>query len=260
MLVSSRLGAILTLTLACGSVAQAGTVSYYIGRDTRVGSNEGRVTFLFNHGDHFHRIGWFGGPEGRIPEAYHGSDVRLRMDQGSGLFAGRYVLTPYDRPGDVSSEYSDVRIRPFSTLAGFPSGTDEEVLFNSGGGRYQGDLGGSRLALELISRTGDIHLADAAGNSLLSNSGDLYELGDGTSFAEFTPVFMTGLGAGPGLYSMRFRLRDLNGIVPESGIFAFDFRAVPEPGSIVLFGLGAGLLGARWACRRSRRSGAPSLS
>lgn len=242
MKIAKGLGLALALGAGLAVEARADLSRYYIGRDTREGTNQGHVTLLFNHVDHFHRLGVYGGAEGRIPEGYIGGELWLW--EGEGAFAGRYVSASYHIEGDPTSTYSDLEIRPISTLVAdengnpYPGDSPEGILL-AGGTRYLGDLSGTSLALELVSISGGLSVGDGLGNVLMSSPGDQFLLGPGDGFAPFTPVFWTEVGAAPySTYSATFRLVDVNGIVPESGTFRYEFQTVPEPSGLALIGLG----------------------
>ena len=143
---------LLGTTIFMGSSAAA-TVSYYVGLDNLgtltsgdyaglVNPNLGRLTMLYNHGDHFHGIGAYSytGPSGsptvlptntnnRIPETSSGDDP-LPLSPGTGLYAG--ALVNYPGP----SEYSDIVFNSVNQLAGFGPADPETILFLSSGGRW----------------------------------------------------------------------------------------------------------------------------
>jgi hypothetical protein len=246
----------LGVVLFAASPAAADLVPFYVGRDTAAGTNQGHLTLLFNHGNHFHRLGTFGGVEGRIPEAYLG-DHAIWMVEGSGAFAGSWVTTPYEAtPTDPSGEYSDLAFRSVNTLLGHGPDDPETILAN-GGLRYFGDLSGVRLGIELLSLVGDVRLADLAGNTLLGDVGDVFEVGDAGGLSTFRAV-IAALAMPGERVEARMRLVDLNGVAGASGAFTFVAQPVPEPGSLALFGAGgAGLLGA-YLRRRHQSSPLPA--
>ncbi|GIW87165.1 MAG: hypothetical protein KatS3mg108_1489 [Isosphaeraceae bacterium] len=270
--------------------ASAELVSYYIGRDLRetiptgpyaglANPNYNRLTLLYAHTyeltpeiNHYHSKSTYtyfgpnlgaatavqpfngtaaGEPRNYLPETAGGRIVLL---PGSGVFAGQFVsgLTP-------GVEYADLRIKSVDSLAGFPDGSPENILWKSGGnqpvGRWAGSMAGSRITLVLVEASAGLVVADALGNTILSNPGDVYELGDGGVGLDFTPIFAANR---LGQHYAVFKLVDSGtgndgGPWGESGLFRYNMRAaVPEPGSLVLAlgGLGtAGLL----AGRRRRR-------
>ncbi|WP_435017876.1 all3515 family Zur-repressed PEP-CTERM protein [Tundrisphaera sp. TA3] len=251
------------LSLACGlalTFSPSARANFYVGHDTGTGTNNGRLTLLFSHGDHFHRIGVFGGNEGRIPEASAGGPLSLRV--GTGALAGRLVSGTYDVANDPTSEYSNLEMRSIQTLLGFPAGSPEAILANSSGGRYLGSLSGVSLALELVSITTGLNVGTAAGVPLLSAAGDRLALGAAASFTPFTPTFFTDPGVTSGPFAATFRLVDLNGTLGQSGTFRYEFTAqpsaVPEPASLAMAGLGLGAVGLA-ARRRRRLAPAPSI-
>jgi hypothetical protein len=259
----------------CGlaTTAQAGSLAeYYVGVDSRAqvsfggqthnNPNFGRLTFLFQHGDHFHGIGAYsltGDPtnptildtnaNNQIPERYTGlPPIRLFLKDGS------YVNK------NTGDEYYNFEIRSIQSLAGFPPGSPEAILFNSSGGRWSGSLTGAQIALELISITPGLEILDGMGNRILENVGDQHLItppgGDGNSFS-FTPGYRVDGSALMGSkYLVEYRLVDLSGIYGNSGRFQFVFQAVPEPSSAALLALGVIPVMGRFLARhlRLRRS------
>lgn len=238
------------------------------GGQSRDNPNLGRLTFLYEHGDHFHGIGSYsltGDPNSptildtngnnRIPELFTGQEP-LRLTQGTGAFAGRRITQA--TPG---VEYSDLEMRSIHDLTGFPPGSPEDILFNSSSGRWTGSLAGSEIALELVSITAGLQVADASGNVILTNPGDQFVItppaGDGTAFS-FLPVLFTDLAAPLGAFTAEFRLLDLGtdgGRTPfaASGRFGITVQAVPEPSTLAAMAAGAVPV-ALVALRRRRRS------
>ena len=142
-----------------------------------------------------------------------------------------------NKPGE--SEYSDVELASMNQLNGFPSGSEEEVLFNSSGGRWNLSLSGAELALELISATPGLHIGTPDSTDVLATPGSLFPIGNGAGFS-FVPVFWTDSNAPLGTYSATMRLHDLRTSSPvlSSGEFSVDFAAVPEPSAVILVGSG----------------------
>ena len=229
----------LAFAAAIGSAASS-RAAFFVAHDTAAGTNQGHVTLLYDHGDHFHRIGVFGGAIGQVPEASAGGPLKLAA--GTGSLAGRYVSTPYlGDLADPTAPYSNTSMTSIWALSGGQPGSAQAVLFNSSGGRYQGSLAGTSLALELIAISAGLNLADAAGAGTLNSPGSRIALGAGDGFGTFLPRFFTDAGVAAGSsYSASFKLVDLNGVAQESGQFRYVFQAVPEPSSFALAGLGLG--------------------
>ena len=166
--------------------ARAELVGYYVGVDNRdtigysqpgsgdpsqtyVNPNDNRLTFLYQHGDHFHGIGIhsYTGPtssptvvdtsaNNRIPEISSGQPpLRLLPAPAGHPLAGRWVSGLGDEP-----EYADLEIRSFESLFGFPAGSPEQVLAGSSAGRWNTDLTGSVVGLQLVSISAGLAVAD----------------------------------------------------------------------------------------------------
>ncbi|HBR51071.1 MAG TPA: PEP-CTERM sorting domain-containing protein [Nitrospira sp.] len=258
---------LLGATLSWASMAQASLVEYYVGVDglqtiatgTYAGlpnPNFGRLTFLFAHPDdttpansHYHGIGaWsYSGPaasptvngtntNNRIPETFT-NQAPLPLFPGQGTQAGKWVSQAV--PG---LEYSDLQWESTQSLSGAAPGTLEHYLFTSSNNRWANPLNNTNVALELVSLTPGLQVADDTGTTILSAIGQTYELGDG-NFLSFRPNFFTTENT-QARYSAAFRLIDLNGTLQNSGTFHFDFAPVPIPAAAWLFGSGViGLVG-----------------
>jgi hypothetical protein len=255
---------------------------FYVGLDNRptittgtyaglTNPNFGRLTYLFAHTatppttNHFHGIGAYSysgtaasptivstSTNNRIPEPYS-LIPPLVLSSGSGVFADRLISQEQD-----GVEYSNLLLKPMNSLLSYSDDPGAGYLFNSSDNRWSSTLGDAIVGLELVSTTAGLSVANAQGQTILSQAGDTYRLGQGDNF-EFLPTFATDRDARPGNYSASFRLRDLNtspGYVSRlnSGTFSVDFAVVPEPGTLI--GLGLVGLGAWRSRRRSKLAAA----
>jgi hypothetical protein len=206
--------------------------------------NHGRLTLLVAHTDdedpsnnHFHAIGTYSytGPvesptvittntNNRIPELSTGA-FPLRLLPGVGVFEGRLASRP------TGEEYSDLRLASVQVLRGFPGDSPEGILFHSSEGRWAAPLTDAVVALQRVSVTPGLHLADEAGAEVPPEG--LHPLGAGDLFT-FAPVYWAEGTAPVGTYSAAWKLVDVGtgeARLGESGRFTFDFR-VPAPGDL----------------------------
>lgn len=246
----ARLAATVALVagMAQGAAAAAvGGAGYMIARDKlatlvsgvyagQANPNFGRLTLLYNHGDHFHPIGIYSlsGPAGaptiletngnnRLPEI-SSLQPPLALTPGTGAYAGKLVST-----GNSAIEYGDLRMVAFDVLLDDAPGSPEAILANSSNGRYRSSLAGTRVGLQLVSTTSGLNLGDPSTPSLFS-VGSTIEIGVGAN-TDFTPVFWVDAASAPGTYSAALRFVDLgvNGApLSLGGVFNLDF-AVPAP-------------------------------
>ena len=232
------------------------TFGSYAGLDN---PNYNKLTFLFAHfrddptTNHFHSLGSYSytGPvsnptiidtntNNRIPEYFTGLPP-LTLLPGSGVFDNKLISKSSEE------EYSNLTIKSVQSLLDYGE-EDTNYLYNSSDGRWQGLLGEAAIALELVSLTSGLNIADSNGVNLFDFVGDTYLIGEGDGFS-FLPTFYTAKSAEKGEYSATFRLVDLNsnnGRIPldPSGTFSFDFQvaAVPEPSLLLGLGLLGGLI------------------
>ncbi|WP_121969939.1 all3515 family Zur-repressed PEP-CTERM protein [Leptolyngbya sp. BC1307] len=224
--------------------------------------NYNRLTFLTPHvntedptSSHFHGLGsysYIGAVENptvlststnnRIPETYS-EQPPLTLVPGTGLFDGLLISMATDLP------YSDLGIAPVQSIQ-----TLDENLFGSSDGRWTGSLADAAIALELVSITPGLHVADQSATNIFANVGDRYVIGEGNDFEEFMPTFWTDAAAPVGNYSATFKLQDISireNRLGESGTFTADFQvaSVPEPS----VSLGLGLLGLVAIAKRRKR-------
>jgi hypothetical protein len=243
------------LVLFAGSqTTQAQLAEYYIGIDNRttpfnapVGDGGGsypdnpnynRLTFLLNHGNHYHGIGayTYAGPaaspvlndtssNNRLPEISTLQEP-LPLLEGSGLYAG--LKTTQEVLGIA---YSDLEIRNVHSLVGV-----DDILYNSSANRWNAAFDPAHIHIELLSVSSPHLKVGSATNPNAFQFGDVH-LGDGDEMFSFTPVLWVDNAAPAGDYWAEFQLTDLSGNFGSSGRFFIDVRNVPEPGSLALAGL-----------------------
>ena len=213
--------------------------------------NYNRLTFLFAHVEedpttnHFHGIGSYSysgavnsptinstNINNRIPEPYTGLPP-ITLQPGTGIYADKLVST------STGEEYSNLTITGVSALK-----SNEDIgaqyLFNSSNGRWNNSLANAMPALELVSITDGLNIADEQGLNILTKIGETYTIGSGDDIS-FTPTFWTETSASAGTYSASFRLLNLGNAnessFRDSGTFSVDFTPVPEPSAFL--GVGA---------------------
>ncbi|ODT73734.1 MAG: hypothetical protein ABS69_13355 [Nitrosomonadales bacterium SCN 54-20] len=213
--------------------------------------NSNRLTLLLDHGNHFHGIGTYShtGPvttpavlstntNNHVPEVSSGEGP-LPLAQGSGFYAGTL------RTSTGSSEYSYLGIASIQSLANHPSGSMEDVLFQSSNNRWSGQLNDAEIGLRLVESTPGLHIGTETTKDIY-NDGDIFSLGAGNDF-EFKPVYWINAAAPAGIYSATFELLNMRtgSSILDSGTFHFDFNVspVPEPRTYAMFLAGLLMLG-----------------
>jgi len=251
--------------------ARAELVEFYIGIDSRptltsgpyigqVNPNAGRLTFFYGHAygyvpgfqphgqsafdnNHYHGISSYSytGPadnpitlntnsNSRIPESSTAQPPITLILATDGIHAGKLVSAR------TAEHYSDRRIQSVWWLndpARYGPGSPEWAMFYSSGGTRTNTLAGAQVALELVEKSGGLHVGSADQLDILSDPGDRHPLGDG-NLIDFTPVFWAEGNAPAGHYWASFKLVDISTEgdrtpTPESGLFWLDFQVAPEP-------------------------------
>ncbi|PSB27381.1 all3515 family Zur-repressed PEP-CTERM protein [Chlorogloea sp. CCALA 695] len=215
--------------------------------------NSDRLTFLYSHVEedpttnHFHGIGSYSysgavdsptinstNINNRIPETYTGLPP-ITLQLGTGIYADKLVST------STEEEYSNLTIEAVSSLQ-----SNEDIgahyLFNSSNGRWSESLANAMPALELVSITDGLNIADEQGLNILTQVGETYTMGSGDDIS-FTPTFWTDTSASAGTYSASFRLLNLSNAnessFRDSGTFNLDFQVTPVPEPSAFLGVGA---------------------
>lgn len=253
-------------------------IGYFVGIDTLstvasgtfaglANPNAGRLTWLFDHGDHFHSIGAYSytgtasapvvnttNANNRIPELYtrtNDSNNAIPLMQGSGLFSGSWASGVLPA-STATHDYSHLGVASIQSLDNVDAGS--EVLFHSSNNRWNASFQGVTVGLQLLSSTPGLKVA--VGNALdVFGAGSVYALGSSVSFAA-APVFYLDGSAADGIYSAQFQLVNLgsNPNVRQSGTFSYDFRVaqpIPEPSTWLT--LVAGLMAITALTSRRRR-------
>jgi hypothetical protein len=205
--------------------------------------NSDRLTLLLDHGSHFHGIGTYSytGPVTRptvlstntnnhVPEVSSGEGP-LPLAQGSGFYAGTL------RTNIGSSEYSYLGIASIQSLANHPSGSMEDVLFQSSNNRWSGQLNDVEIGLRLVESSPGLHIGTETTKDIYA-ADDIFTLGAGNDF-EFKPVYWVDAATPAGIYSATFELlkTGTGSSILDSGSFHFDFNVspIPEPRTYAMF-------------------------
>jgi len=225
--------------------------------------NAGRLTFLFDHGNHFHGIGAYSytgtaaapvvantNANNRIPELSARQDATtsaIPLQAGTGELAGHWASGPL--PATVDGfEYSHLGMASIHSLAGLGAAAD--ILYSSSGARWNTVADDVVVGLKLESISAGLKVA-LDGQLDVFGAGDVVTLGSLASLGAWPVLYADG-SAAAGIYTARFSLVNLgsNTAVGNSGSFFVDVSvpAVPEPATwgLVLAGLAmAGLMASR---------------
>jgi len=212
--------------------------------------NYGRLTLLYAHfypygefhRNHYHPIGAYSytGPTNAptildtssgnaIPEVYTGLPGITLVPGTNGVWLGKLMSRK------TKDHYSDLRIRSVHSLSSYGVGSAERAMYLSSGGTRTNLMTGAILALELLSKSEGLNIADTNGAPILQAPGDRQIIGHGEDFNfEYLPVFWVPDNAEPGDYQAEFRLVDINTDggrtpFPPSGRFFFKFRVAAPP-------------------------------
>lgn len=258
-------------TAAALSATAFSGVEYYVGRDARPtvigGAYDGlpnpnfdRLTLLYAHtysatpaNNHYHGKSNYsyrgpnlgaatlvaptngntaGVPSNFVPEGTFGSSTRIELLPSGGSFVSG--LTP-------SIEFADLRLQATDSLASFDATSSEGILFRAGGsptpGRYTPTVAGANVSLVVVGITPGLIFAGT-----LDSVGDTLNIGTLSSNFEFAP---TATASTLGDYSIEVRLVDTSGTYLDSGSFAYNFVAIPEPSALSLVAASAVALLAR---------------
>ncbi len=262
---SKRLAAFFLCSVLACSIARADIVTYYVGLDQRStpfnapdsagggaypdNPNSNRLTLLLHHGDHYHGIGSYAysgaaaapvfndtNTNNRVPETFTGMPP-LSLLRGSGAVWGATYRTGIASTLAHDEEYGNFEFRNAHSLQG-----EDDVTYNSSGGRWSGRFDAADIYLELISATAGLNIAVANDMTALA-VGDDIRLGAGNEMFSLLPTFwVDGSAAVGSRYSAEFRLLDQADAFGDSGRFFVDLQVVPAPASALLLLTGAVLL------------------
>lgn len=230
--------------------------------------NYGRLTFLLDHGNHFHGIGAYSYTGSAATPVVNGTNANnrlpeisariaalpgtLELREGTGEFAGKWVSSVVGHDA-AHHEYSYLGVSSIQSLAGSAPGSVTGALFTSSSNRWSAPLAGVQVALKLEYATAGLKVA-ANGDMDLFDSSNLYLLGNGNGF-DFLPTFWVDSTAAAGNYTAQFSLVNLgsNTAIRDGGTFYIDFSIpapVPEPSTWAMLIAGLFMLG-RIASRRT---------
>jgi len=277
--VSVSLLAITVPAHAADGVRWSEGIGFYVGVDSRVTTptgtfagmanpNAGRLTLLFDHGDHFHGIGAFSitgtaaapvvtptSTNNRIPETYTvvspATAAIPLAAAGSGVYSGHWISSVL-AAAQPTFDYSHLGIASIQALNDLSPTTD--LLFHSSGNRYSANYQGVTVGLQLINATAGL-MVGFGSNLNVFNSSTTYALGSSGSF-QAMPTFYVADSASAGMYSAEFRLVNLgtNANVTNSGNFFFDFsvsQPIPEPQTWAMLLAGLAVMGSLARKRRT---------
>lgn len=230
--------------------------------------NHGRLTFLLDHGDHFHGLGAYSytGPasdarvvptnaNNRVPELYartSADNSALGLVAGTGVWSGQWVST--SAGSAVNADYGHLGLASIQSLT--LEGTAGQVLHGSSSGRWGQALPDVVIGLRLESASPGLKVAIGDNMDVFAD-GAVHVLGDSRSF-QALPIFHVGQGMASGIYSASFSLVNLgsNVSVRDSGVFHLDFAvpAVPEPQTWAMLLAGMAVLLGK-VRQRGRRAG-----
>ena len=211
--------------------------------------NLNRLTMLYPHfahdgedvsSSHFHSIGSYSytgsvdsptvidtSTNNQIPE-YWTELPPINLVPGTGVFADSLVN---EITASSAENYNNLKITPIQILEDNLDDPAVNAIYNSSDGAWTSSLGDAEIALELISITNGLNVANQDGTDLFEEIGDTYFIGQGNDFS-LTPVFHTDTDANSGNYSAEFRLVDLrNDAIPESNAAKLRSKALIGKGS-----------------------------
>ncbi|MCY7316710.1 MAG: all3515 family Zur-repressed PEP-CTERM protein [Rubrivivax sp.] len=242
-----------------------------IGSGTSAGlanPNAMRLTWLYDHGDHFHSIGAYSysgtaaapvvnatNANNRLPDPYTRTtpaNSAILLAAGSGAFAGSWAsaVLPSSAPG---YEYSHLDVVSIQSLNDMTPAAD--VLFDRSNKRWNASFQGVSVGVQLVTATPGLRVAFGSALDLFASSSVL-ALGSSNAMQQM-PVFDVDASAADGSqYAAQFMLVNLgsNTNVREGGNFYVDFQvAQPVPEQAAWMTLLAGLAVVTGVAKRRRQ-------